>query len=201
MSVILILIGCLALVVVLLSAYSNHYGFGDVKVQFRTPSGAVVRTGRGGSIGKAMADGFISLYDSLSPSSRSDVIESRLGTMIEALEENRRRMQPQDIALCEKYIDLTRELLEKRIADLTDRRKFADEQRRLMSAKLRYDVLQRDGFRCQICGATAADGAQLHVDHIIPVSKGGRTELSNLRTLCDRCNLGKGSRLEQPMKK
>ena len=66
-------------------------------------------------------------------------------------------------------------------------------ERSKMSAKLRYQVLQRDGARCQICGATEKDGVKLHVDHIIPVSKGGKTELNNLQTLCDRCNLGKGA--------
>ena len=64
-------------------------------------------------------------------------------------------------------------------------------ERSKMSSTLRYQVLNRDGFRCTICGATAEDGVKLHVDHIKPVSKGGKTELSNLRTLCDRCNRGK----------
>lgn len=73
---------------------------------------------------------------------------------------------------------------------------FAVRERNKMSASLRYDVLARDGFRCQICGATQDDGRKLHVDHIVPVSHGGRTEMSNLRTLCDRCNLGKGSKIE-----
>ena len=66
-------------------------------------------------------------------------------------------------------------------------------QRDLMSAKLRYKVLQRDGFKCKLCGRTQEDGVKLHVDHIFPVSKGGKTEMSNLRTLCDECNLGKGA--------
>ena len=69
-------------------------------------------------------------------------------------------------------------------------------ERAKLSDSLRYDVLRRDGFKCQICGATAQEGAKLHVDHIIPVSKGGKTELSNLRTLCDRCNLGKSHKIE-----
>ena len=64
-------------------------------------------------------------------------------------------------------------------------------ERALMTDSLRYDVLKRDNFTCQICGSTAQDGVKLEVDHIIPVSKGGRTELSNLQTLCDRCNRGK----------
>lgn len=65
-----------------------------------------------------------------------------------------------------------------------------------MTPSLRYDVLKRDGFRCQICGATQADGVKLHVDHIIPVSKGGKTEINNLRTLCEECNVGKGAKIE-----
>ena len=75
---------------------------------------------------------------------------------------------------------------------------FVAEQRRLMTDKLRYEILKRDGFRCQICGATQKDGVRLHVDHIYPVSKGGRTEPDNLRTLCERCNMGKGDSIEQP---
>ena len=55
-----------------------------------------------------------------------------------------------------------------------------------MTDSLRYDVLKRDGFRCVICGRTAEDGVKLHVDHIKPVSKGGKTEYENLRTLCDQ---------------
>jgi hypothetical protein len=77
-----------------------------------------------------------------------------------------------------------------------EKRKTKDYQRTLMSASLRYDILLRDGFKCQICGASMKDGATLHVDHIIPVSKGGETEANNLRTLCDRCNLGKRDKIE-----
>lgn len=69
-------------------------------------------------------------------------------------------------------------------------------ERSKMTPSLRYDVLKRDHFRCQICGASQADGVKLHVDHIVPVSKGGKTELSNLRTLCDMCNLGKSDKIE-----
>lgn len=64
-------------------------------------------------------------------------------------------------------------------------------QRQLMTPKMRYSILKRDGFKCVICGRSQQDGAKLHVDHIKPVSKGGKTVESNLRTLCDMCNLGK----------
>lgn len=73
---------------------------------------------------------------------------------------------------------------------------FVKRERALLTDSLRYDILRRDGFRCQICGATAKDGVKLHIDHIIPVSKGGKTEPQNLRTLCDRCNFGKRDKIE-----
>ncbi len=73
---------------------------------------------------------------------------------------------------------------------------FARQQRALMSDGLRYSILKRDGFRCCICGSSQADGVKLEVDHIIPVSKGGKTIADNLQTLCERCNRGKGNSLD-----
>jgi hypothetical protein len=63
-----------------------------------------------------------------------------------------------------------------------------------VSKKLRFDVLERDGFRCRYCGAEPDDGA-LHVDHIIPVAEGGATTIDNLITSCEPCNSGKGRRI------
>lgn len=65
-------------------------------------------------------------------------------------------------------------------------------ERSKMTLKLRYKILKRDHFKCVLCGATACD-TELHIDHIIPVSKGGKTEDYNLRTLCVNCNLGKSN--------
>ena len=60
---------------------------------------------------------------------------------------------------------------------------------------LRWHVLQRDRFTCCACGASPALtlGVELHVDHIVPWSKGGETVLENLQTLCSVCNLGKSN--------
>ena len=69
-------------------------------------------------------------------------------------------------------------------------------QRSLMTDSLRYDIMKRDGFRCVLCGRTAKEGVKLHVDHIIPVAKGGLTVPDNLRTLCDQCNLGKSDKYD-----
>lgn len=59
--------------------------------------------------------------------------------------------------------------------------------------RLRALVLMRDGASCQMCGATPQSGAKLHVDHIIPWSKGGETTLQNLQSLCEKCNIGKSN--------
>jgi hypothetical protein len=69
---------------------------------------------------------------------------------------------------------------------------------RSIGLALRYKVLCRDRFRCQICGRSPAKeiGVELHVDHIIPWSRGGATTEENLRVLCLDCNLGKGAKYE-----
>lgn len=98
-----------------------------------------------------------------------------------------------------KVASLKTQPVKKRIQpeEMTPHQRFMYEQRRLMTDSLRYNVMKRDGFRCVLCGATAKDeNVKLHVDHITPISKGGKTELSNLRTLCERCNLGKGNKIE-----
>ena len=69
------------------------------------------------------------------------------------------------------------------------------QERSRITAGVRAKVLSRDGYRCRHCGITADLGAVLHVDHIIPISKGGTSDLGNLQTLCQDCNLGKSNRM------
>lgn len=85
--------------------------------------------------------------------------------------------------------------------DRETKRRLALVERGELSDSLRYDILRRDHFRCVICGASADDGARLHVDHIIPVSKGGKSEYDNLRTLCERCNIGKSDKIESDVER
>jgi hypothetical protein len=71
-----------------------------------------------------------------------------------------------------------------------------EEEQHHVKLGLRYKVLVRDRFRCVQCGSSPATNldCSLHVDHIVPWSKGGKTVLENLQALCERCNLGKGDR-------
>lgn len=58
--------------------------------------------------------------------------------------------------------------------------------------RLRFEVFKRDNFTCVYCGRSVKeDKVKLHVDHIIPRSKGGKDVFSNLATACEECNLGK----------
>ena len=62
---------------------------------------------------------------------------------------------------------------------------------RAASPSLRFAVFRRDSYTCQYCGRKAP-AVPLHIDHVIPWSRGGHTVLSNLKTACNVCNLGKG---------
>jgi 5-methylcytosine-specific restriction endonuclease McrA len=66
---------------------------------------------------------------------------------------------------------------------------------RNINEKTRLKVLKRDHYTCVKCGRSPATqrGCILHIDHIVPFSKGGSNEIENLQTLCDKCNLGKGN--------
>ena len=66
-------------------------------------------------------------------------------------------------------------------------------QRSLMTKELREQISRRDNYTCQICGKYMPDGVGLHIDHIIPVSKGGKSVPSNLQVLCSKCNGKKSS--------
>ena len=57
-------------------------------------------------------------------------------------------------------------------------------------AKVRFKVLQKDGFKCVACGRASKE-IQLHIDHIIPLAKEGQNVFENYQTLCRDCNLGK----------
>ena len=59
-----------------------------------------------------------------------------------------------------------------------------------VSGSVRYNVLKRAKHRCELCGGHE-DQVALHVDHIIPRSKGGPDDISNFQALCMTCNTNK----------
>ena len=69
-----------------------------------------------------------------------------------------------------------------------------------MTPQLREAILRRDNWTCQCCGNSIfrEPNLLLEVDHIIPVSAGGKTEPSNLQTLCWKCNRSKSDNIQMP---
>ena len=79
--------------------------------------------------------------------------------------------------------------------DREDSPSKSENRKKGIPAGLRAKVLVRDNFTCQWCGRKSTEhGVVLHIDHKVPESKGGKTVRSNLQTLCEECNLGKGDR-------
>jgi ATP adenylyltransferase len=91
------------------------------------------------------------------------------------------------VRLCDEKID---EYLQKRGTAVYDHRRAAIGY---LSGSLRYEVLKRAGFRCELCGISADERA-IEVDHILPRKHGGLDELTNLQALCFKCNANKGAR-------
>lgn len=71
-----------------------------------------------------------------------------------------------------------------------------------IGAKLRRQILERNGYTCQVCGAGAGEDSgcepgrrcRLQIDHVVPISQGGTDEENNLRAVCvfynkDKSNL------------
>ncbi len=96
------------------------------------------------------------------------------------------------LMLCEQKI---REFMLENGSDLWSARYQSDP----VSLSTRYEVLKRANKRCELCGVGDGDSGYedllpLHVDHIVPRSKGGSNDADNLQVLCSACNLGKSNR-------
>lgn len=66
-------------------------------------------------------------------------------------------------------------------------------ERGKVSNKMRFAIYERDGNRCKKCGSRY----DLEIDHIFPVSKGGKSTYENLQTLCHDCNIKKSNTIER----
>ena len=84
-------------------------------------------------------------------------------------------------------------ILENKLTDVA----FRKEQRALMTKALRESIKKRDHYTCCECGNSIhkEPNLLLEIDHIMPISKGGKTEESNLQTLCWKCNRSKGNKV------
>lgn len=70
---------------------------------------------------------------------------------------------------------------------------YVNVPRRKPPAWTRRGVLARDGYRCAYCGKVCPAG-EATVDHVIPLSRGGRSSWGNTVTACRACNQRKADR-------
>ena len=94
------------------------------------------------------------------------------------------------------------EYIQRRYNDLADigfectlRAYHSKNQRKLATRELRERIMLRDNYTCQLCGKSMPDEVGLQIDHIIPIAKGGKTIMSNLRVLCSKCNGSKSDKI------
>tara|TARA_E500000178_G_scaffold278728_1_gene278296 strand:+ start:841 stop:1824 length:984 start_codon:yes stop_codon:yes gene_type:complete len=85
------------------------------------------------------------------------------------------------IKFCDELIE---EYLAKRKQTLYDHRRISSDY---VPGSLRYQVLSQAKGRCELCGISKDEKA-LDVDHIVPKSKGGADDITNLQALCYTCN-------------
>lgn len=101
----------------------------------------------------------------------------------------------------QKYMETERG---KNVRHIHRNKRRADENCIRFSLHQRSEIIIRDNWTCQCCGIKVHDRStgdwnthdKAHIDHIIPVAKGGNYEPDNLQTLCRTCNLKKGKKLE-----
>lgn len=101
-------------------------------------------------------------------------------------------------ALTEVQVRRLIELCKERLLSFTESRgnRIFDHRRKssgYISGTIRYEILKRAKFRCELCGISAHIKA-LEVDHILPRSQGGPDDTSNLQALCYSCNAMKRDR-------
>ena len=70
-------------------------------------------------------------------------------------------------------------------------RESQERQRVRFSVAFRREIYERDGYRCRYCGGYEGG---LSLDHIMPWSRGGSDDPSNLATACAPCNTKKRNR-------
>ena len=62
--------------------------------------------------------------------------------------------------------------------------------------EVRKFVFERNNYQCQSCNKIDLTAKNLQVDHIIALAQEGTNDMSNLQTLCAKCNREKSAKLD-----
>ncbi len=100
-----------------------------------------------------------------------------------------------DIEIDEFFIADRMSFLRAHNYDVTYNQYTKTDQRKALTKQLKDKIKRRDNYTCQECGKYMPDEVGLQIDHIVPVSRGGKSVPLNLRVLCSKCNGRKGSHI------
>ena len=114
-------------------------------------------------------------------SRRSRKKRAEQGSQLNAKQRERYQNDPAFRARCRSHTSRRRAL----IASSSDDVGFVSHQ----------DIIERDNATCWICGLGPLAYEDIHIDHVIPLSKGGSHTSDNLRVACAQCNLRKADKL------
>lgn len=146
---------------------------------------------------QALSKNHIGKKTNLIPSKNADQIKKALIGELHYLD---RHFQDEHNIYANKLEEMnTRvEVIDGKLAKLRDKQAGieSDLKRKKLPEHTRLSIYKKYDFKCAICKVDLTLVAP-HIDHIVPLAKGGQDILSNLQPLCGPCNLKKGSKYEE----
>ncbi len=122
---------------------------------------------------------------------KAEILEAeRAARKIASAEREKERQRLYRIANRDRNLELQRQWRE---ANKDKARAHKKARRRAKRTKVKVALLKVQKGRCAYCRAKLQP-ADMHVDHIHPLSKGGSSDLSNLQLTCSGCNLRKNAK-------
>lgn len=117
--------------------------------------------------------------------------------VLEALAEVQKRDVPYIVVenlmlMVNEKIDQSRSL----IAYIEDESRKAPQKakRKTIPRGLKNRVFEKSNGICAYCGTDLVKNGNWHVDHVVPICRGGKDEIENLVAACHRCNTKKGDK-------
>lgn len=90
------------------------------------------------------------------------------------------------------HLDRRHAIEQSRLNDRSSRRR-ARKANATIETFTRHEIIERDHRTCHICGRTDLADTEIHLDHVIPLAKGGDHSRANVKVACATCNIRKGA--------